>query len=189
MSEPDPGSWLDEHGDVLYRFALARVRDPATAEDLVQDTLLAAWQSRDRYEGRASERTWLAGILKHKIMDHFRRLYRREAPLSLDDEDSAALTKDFDRHDHWDVHGGRAPKSWGDALAAFDRAEFWRAFEDCMEHLPTGTARAFALRELDGWTTEDICKALQISTTNLWVMLHRARTRLRRCLETTWFAP
>ena len=177
--------WLDEHGDVLFRFALSRVRDASLAEDLVQETFLAAMKSQENFSGQASERTWLIGILKHKIMDSFRRKYRDQIFVSNDDDETR---RDFEANGHWDVRGGRAPKSWGDALSAFEREEFRATLDGCLDKLPEKTAGAFAMREMDDLDTEEICKVLNISATNFWVLMHRARTQLRRCLETNWFA-
>jgi RNA polymerase sigma-70 factor (ECF subfamily) len=184
-----PEEWVDEHGDVLYRFALARVRDPIIAEDLVQEAFLAALQSRQGFSGRSSERTWLVGILKHKIVDHLRATYRnREVPASEDEADDVAAQ--FDERGHWRNAEGWGPRQWGsDAAQAIENEELWRAFEECLRALPTRTGRAFALREIDDLSTVEICKVLNVTPTNLWVMLHRARTQLRRCLELGWFAP
>jgi RNA polymerase sigma-70 factor (ECF subfamily) len=189
MPSPNPASWLDEHGDCLYRFAMVRLRDPALAEDLVQETLLAALASYEKFAGRSSERTWLVGILKHKLIDHFRRS-SREAPAP--DLDAEPFTGDEyfrdsgEWADHW--RPDRAPVEWGPSPAtALEQAEFWRIFDACLAPLPERTARAFTLREIDGLTTEEICEILSVTASNLWVMLHRARLGLRRCIELNWF--
>jgi RNA polymerase sigma-70 factor (TIGR02943 family) len=184
----DPERWVDEHGDVMFRFALARVRDPSVAQDLVQEAFLAALRSRSSFAGRSSERTWLVGILKHKVIDHLRQVYRSREDLAPDDA-SAGLPAQFDERGHWRVRDGYGPRDWGsDAAGAIEKKEFWGALERCLQALPARTAGAFTLRELDELETGEICKVLDVSTTNLWVMLHRARTRLRRCLELSWFA-
>jgi RNA polymerase sigma-70 factor (TIGR02943 family) len=187
MAEIDPERWLDEHGSVLYGFALARVRDPLAAQDLVQEAFLAALKARDQFGGQSSERTWLVGILKHKIMDFFRRKYK-DAIVTSSDESEDSIVNSFDGYGHWNVQGGHAPKSWGnDAIGDFERAEFKATLDGCLAGLPPKTAQAFTLREMDERGTEEICKVLNISATNLWVLLHRARTQLRRCLEVNWF--
>lgn len=179
----DPETWLDAHGDALYRFALQRVRDASLAEDLVQDTLLAALRARAGFAAQASERTWLIAILKNKIIDHFRR-GAREVPLPEADDPDAAIEALFAAEDgHW----RRFPAAWEHPDTALEQAEFWRAFADCLAGLPARQAQAFTLCELDGLATEELCKALGASTSNVWVMLHRARLRLRECLERTWF--
>lgn len=185
----DPATWLERHGDCLFRYALARVRDALVAEEMVQETLLAALQARRRFAGQSSERTWLVGILKHKIIDQFRR-NSREQPTETIDRWTEYLARPFDADGEWRAAEGEAPAVWSaDARAALDGREFRQVLAGCLEALPTRIAEAFALRELDEMETAEICKTLAVSPTNLWVMLHRARAQLRRCLERRWFAP
>ncbi|MFL6652462.1 MAG: sigma-70 family RNA polymerase sigma factor [Sulfurifustaceae bacterium] len=177
-----PERWLDEHGDALFGYAYLRVRDQHAAEDLVQETLLAAWRARDSFAGASSERTWLVGILKHKLADHWRRAGRNVEPANDDPEE---LDRFFDNaaRDHW----RNRPSAWQDPDAALEQQQFWQVFADCIAGLPPAQAQAFSLCELDGASGEEACKVLQVAPTNLWVMLHRARLRLRQCLETNWF--
>lgn len=186
MTDPRcrPEEWVDQHGDYLYRFALSRLRDEKTAEEVLQETFVAALQSLDRFEGRSSERTWLAGILKHKILDHFRRS-SRETGLADRGEPADDHPEWFDEDAHWKLDEN-SPAEWGDPDRALDQSRFWEAMGRCLGELPAKTARAFALREIDAEETELICKELAITPTNLWVMLHRARLHLRRCLELHW---
>lgn len=186
---PDPGRWLDDHGDYLFKYAVFRLRDHTAAEDAVQETFLAALRAYEKFEGRGSERTWLVGILKHKVIDHFRRAVR-EAPLGEDADEASDHREFFDRADEWKGHWNRdyAPTEWHSTPAELmERGDFWRVFSDCLSPLPQRTASAFTLREVDGHTSEDICEILSISVSNLWVMLHRARLHLRNCLELNWF--
>ena len=186
MKSLSPEQWLAEHGDVLYRYAYLRVRNSSVAEDIVQETLLAAWRGRDRFTGNSSERTWLVGILKHKLADHWRREKREgDEPQNADDAQDDLLTRIFDAHanDHWRNH----PSPWRDPDTALENQDFWRIFTDCVATLPSAHAQAFALCEIDGLTGEETCKVMEIAPTNLWVMLHRARLRLRQCLENRWF--
>jgi len=185
---PSPLEWLENHGDMLYRTALKRVSDPALAEDLVQETLLAAWQARDSYAGKSSERTWLVAILKRKIIDHFRRSWRQvhlQEGTELDD-----LSEDFvatgEKAGHWRLE--RGPADWGRSPEALlQNHQIREALGHCIDKLPKSLSTIFVVREIDGMTTEEICKEFSMSPSNLWVILHRARTRLRRCLETNWF--
>lgn len=189
MAGPDPAAWLDEHGDSLFRYAMTRLRDRALAEDFVQETLLAALQSHDRFDGRSSERTWLVGILKHKIADHFRRT-SRERPVAGDEIESVAGDEYFAESGKWAGHWKAefAPVEWtATPETELEHAEFWKVVDGCLSPLPERMARAFTLREIDGLSTEEICEILQVSTSNLWVLLHRARLRLRRCIEVNWF--
>ncbi|HEX8070498.1 MAG TPA: sigma-70 family RNA polymerase sigma factor [Pyrinomonadaceae bacterium] len=186
---PDPAAWVDAHGDYLFRYALFRLRDRAAAEDVVQETLLAALQAYAKFAGRGSERTWLVGILKHKITDHFRRASREAAPPEREGAEFAH--EEFFRPDgpwteHWEQQ--YAPSDWHASPAALaEQHEFWLVFQECLGPLPERTANAFVLREVDGLTSEEICEILSITVNNLWVMLHRARLHLRRCLEVNWF--
>jgi RNA polymerase sigma-70 factor (ECF subfamily) len=179
-----PEEWVDQHGDYLYRFALSRLRDAKAAEDVLQETFLAALKSLDRFKGRSSERTWLAGILKHKILDHFRRSGR--ASEGSDRGDRADVSAEwFDDDGHW-KRDEASPADWANPERAFEQSRFWEAMARCIGELPARTARAFTLREIDAEPTDEICKSLNVTPTNLWVMLHRARIHLRRCLELHW---
>jgi len=187
----NPDRWVDDHGDYLFAYALFRLRDPVKSQDAVQETFLAALRSGRTFDGRPAERGWLVGVLKHKIHDTFRRWSRETSFTDLDfyaDEESGRFVGQGWREGAW-VHA-RAPRNWptnpGEDL---DRAEFWTVFRACAAKLPRSVSQAFLMRELDGANTPTICAALNIKENNLWVMLHRARTALRHCLETNWFAP
>jgi len=185
----DPERWVDQHGDCLYRYALLRLRDRGLAEDIVQETFLAALQARDKFAGHSSERTWLVGILKHKIIDHFRRT-NRETPLDHPELLACGQEEPFDVTGEWIGHWKeeRGPIEWAaDPGTVFERKEFWEIFNRCLSALPGRLAQVFTLRELDGLSTDDICQTMNISATNLWVMLHRARMQLRRSLEVHYF--
>lgn len=185
----DAGMWLEEHGDYLFKYALFRLRDQTAAEDTVQETFLAAIKAHEKFEGRGSERTWLVGILKHKITDHFRRTVR-EAPIGEGVDDGPEHDEFFTRTDGWDHHWNNdyAPNEWHSTPAELvEQEDFWRVFSDCLTPLPQRTASAFTLREVDGLSSEEICETLSITVSNLWVMLHRARLHLRNCLERNWF--
>ena len=187
---PDPGEWVDEHGDYLYKYALFRMRDASAAEDAVQETFLAAIRAYANYQGRGSERTWLVGILKHKISDHFRRSFR-EAPIGETEDDYGPEHAEFfKRIDQWDNHWNNdyAPTEWHSTPEQLvEQSDFWKVLNDCLSPLPARTASAFTLREVDGLSSEEICELLSISVNNLWVILHRARLHLRNCLERNWF--
>ena len=186
----DPSAWVDLHGDYLYRYALLRLRDPALAEDVVQETLLAALQSRHAYAGRSAERTWLTGILKHKLVDHFRKLSRQpraNQPDGPEFEHDELFRKEGEWKDHFDP--ARAPVEWCAGPAELlEQGEFWEVFQKCLSPLTPRVGSAFTLREMEGLSSEEICELLGITVNNLWVMLHRARMHLRRCLELNWFA-
>jgi RNA polymerase sigma-70 factor (ECF subfamily) len=184
----DPGKWLDDHGDYLYRYALVRVRDAAVAEDLVQDTFLAAIRACETHAGRSSERTWLAGILKHKVVDHFRRLARTtQSQLTPESEEINYFEEAGPWSGHW--REDLAPISWfGDVGQCSESREFWETFDLCLSQLPEQMSIAFTLREIDGLSSTEICEILNITPNNLWVLLHRSRSKLRHLLETNWFS-
>jgi RNA polymerase sigma-70 factor (ECF subfamily) len=173
-------NWVDEHGDALYAFALCRVSNPAVAEDLVQETFLAALQSK--FDNRSSIRTWLTGILKHKILDYYRKSNRGINALTEQAEDVDSY---FSEHGHW----RSAIEVWKDKPdELLERKEFVQTLRACIEKLPDNQRAVFIAREIDDISGEKICNKLSISTTNLWVIMYRARDRLRRCLEEKWFA-
>jgi len=180
----DPETWLAQHGDALYRYAYFRLRDRAQAEDLVQETLIAALQARQGFAGRSNERTWLIGILKNKLVDYLRKSVR-ERPLAELAGTESEIDALFDAND--DDHWKKPPADWVNPTRALEQKQFWKIFMECIEALPARQAQAFSLCELEGLEGEEACKVLGIATTNLWVMLHRARLRLRECLEAHWF--
>jgi RNA polymerase sigma-70 factor, ECF subfamily len=172
----------------LVRFASLQLRDAAAAEDAVQEALLAALAGEANFAGRSNLRTWLTGILKHKIVDTIRR-QSRERPVSEfesagEDRESEALFDGlFDRRGHWE----EMPDAWEQPEAALGQKQFLAALEECLRALPQRTAQVFMMREHLGLETSEICKELGITSTHCWVMLHRARMALRLCLEMNWF--
>ena len=162
----------------LLRYASLQLRDAQAAEDAVQDTLVAALAGEAGFGQRASLRTWLTGILKHKIIDAIRRA-SREAPAAGEDEFDAL----FDERGHWI----EMPGAWSDPDASLGQARFFAALELCLSRLPAKTARTFMMREHMGLETDEICKELAITSTHCWVLLYRARMALRECLTKEWF--
>ncbi len=183
----DPERWVEEHGDYLFKYALSRLRDPTVAEDLVQETFLAALRGGQRFEGRSSEKSWLVGILKNKIFDYFRKASRETPFTNLEfyaDEESGKFGREA-----WltDARGqDEAATEWARPGASLDSEVFWRIFRDCAGKLPRNVSAVFTMRELDGIESKEICALLNITENNLWVMLHRARMALRRCMEANW---
>ncbi|HTD91875.1 MAG TPA: sigma-70 family RNA polymerase sigma factor, partial [Burkholderiales bacterium] len=144
-----------------------------------------ALEGLDRFSGNSSIKTWLTGILKHKIVDHLRRQSREQPLVDGDDDRSEAEAVDalFKPDGHWD----KAPSNWGDPGKSLENKKFLQALEMCTQNLPAKTARVFVMRDVMEIETGDICKELNITATHCWVMLHRARLSLRECLEITWF--
>ena len=171
----------------LVRFAALQLRDPALAEDVVQETLIAAMQGAAEFGDRSSVKTWVYSILKHKIIDAL-RTRRREVPISQlgaadADDDFEGL---FDHRGFWATE--HRPHRWADPEDSLEQQQFWQVFEVCLDHLPERTSRIFMMRELLGLEVAEICQELAIATSNCWVILHRARMGLRHCLDETWFA-
>lgn len=189
-----PATTLNMHHEIaghrgyLYRYAIGQLRESNQAEEVVQDTLLAAVEASASFQGKSSIRTWLTAILKHKIIDVRRREAKNpvvDVASSLQGEDDI---EDFDAlFFKEDGHWREAPPAWSSPEQSFENRKFWETFEECLDALPKATARAFYLREIAGLETEDICKELSISTSNCWVMLHRARLSLRESLQRRWF--
>jgi RNA polymerase sigma-70 factor (TIGR02943 family) len=176
----DPQRWVGEHGNILFKYAMARVHNREVAEDLVQEAMLAALKSAGSFKGNSTERTWLVGILKHKLLDYLRKAGRERASDTLDDRLEDEF---FDDRGRWKIR----PAKWTiDPHEALKQDDFRVVFEKCLEAAPERLARVFVLRELDELESNEICKILDVSSTNLWVMLHRARLKLRQCLENNW---
>ena len=180
---PEPRQWLARYGDELYRYALARVADAHGAEELVQATLLRALTALSRFRGEAPERTWLFAILKRQVLDHYRQQARHpEVPLTELAADGPTEADFFEASNgHW--RASQAPTSWQTADGALEQQELRAALQRCQEHLPAQHGAVFALRFVEELPAEEICRLLSLSAANYWVIVHRAKLQLRRCLE------
>lgn len=174
---------LENHGDALYAYARSRVDNDDDIADCIQETLLAAVKNAAQFAGRSSERTWLIGILKFKIIDLYRARAREIQFQSIDDADDDGA---FNDKGHWEMQ--RAPKAWEKSpLEDLEVGELSQKLHECIRHLPAAMRTALVLRELEAIATTEICKQLNITATNLNVILYRARLHLRSCLETAGF--
>ncbi|MCR9142533.1 MAG: sigma-70 family RNA polymerase sigma factor [bacterium] len=187
---PDIESLVHEHGDVLYRFALVRVSSPQHAEDLVQDTFLAALSGISRFRGEAKLRTYLIGILKNKIYDHYRKSSREEAL----EGDAIENLRDGSEASYFTA-GGRwrpeyVPHDWSaeanDPAALYERREFLEILRACLEGLAPRAARVFVLREVEEVGGKEVCELLNLSESNVGVILHRTRLQLQQCVGGQW---
>lgn len=177
-SSESPESWVEMYGDLLYRVAVARLRDLSTAEDLVQETFLAAWRGRDTFDGHSDRGTWMVAILRRKIADHYRRIGR-----SRETTAEAASNELFDHRGVWREPVGEVDLN---PESPAELSEFWKSLQFCVEELPGTLSAAFRLREFDSQSVDQACEHLQISRQNLAVRLHRARLLLRKCLQSKW---
>jgi len=188
MSGPAPvDSALAELRPALLKLARLQLRNDAWAEDVVSETMLAALEGAGRFGGQSQLKTWVVGILKHKIVDQFRKAGRE---ISADALQEAGDAETFDDLFAPDGHFRARPlPSWGDPEAALDRTQFLETMQACVDKLPTALGRIFVMREWLDYETDELCKELGITATNVFVMLYRARMRLRECLESNWFGP
>ena len=183
MNRLDANTWLTEHGNYLFRMARRQLHSDELAEDAVQETLLAALAAQARYAGDATPRTWLTGILKHKIIDLIRRQVREvEIPRDADGEE--AVDSLFQQDGHW----AEPVRPWGNPDTEAELSQLRRVLDECADRLKPTMAQVFSLREVAGMETAEICKELGITATNCWVLLHRARLFMRQCLELNGFS-
>lgn len=181
MQNANAHDWLNEHSDYLYRFALARLRNPHHAEDVVQETFIAAIKSPNFAE-QSSPRTWLTGILKHKIIDVMRKNLRELTASSLMSNEDASMDEFFDDVGHWT----EKPIAWDMPQDALEQKQFLGVLQTCMDKLPAKLATLFMMRDVHETDNEEVCKVMNITATNAWVMLYRARMGMRKCLEINW---
>jgi RNA polymerase sigma-70 factor (ECF subfamily) len=184
----DPEKWVELHGDYLFRYAMMRLNNQSLAEDVVQETFLAALKARKNFAGQSSERTWFVGILKRKVIDHFRKFSRED---SHDDIQKIIDMQDDDfllsgsRRGQWKT--GRRPKDWMiDENDQSEKNEFWEFLKRCIAELPRRLAEVFILREMEEIETDELSNVVELKPTNLRVILYRARKQLRSCLEDNW---
>lgn len=183
----DLASAIHVHRSYLMRVAQLQLRDRDQAEDVVQETLVAALSAQASFAGKSSVKTWLTGILKHKIIDAIRKKSRESAVSSLAQEadiDDLDVFFDAENRDHWESR----PAEWRNPERDYEQRQFLDMVDFCLEKLPPNTARVFMMREVMELESDEICQELKITATNLWVILYRARMLLRKCLEQNWFA-
>ena len=177
IQKESPSSWVDEHADALYRFALRRISDPHVIEDLLQETFLAAIESRSSFRGDSSVRTWLIAILKLKIIDY----YRRESRSRIDADSQ------LEKHTGCSCEGPRSAWDY-DSASSVENEEFWSVFFNCVDQLPSSLANCYVLQEVDQRSAAEVCELLGLTRNHLAVKIYRARAALRSCLEKLWFS-
>ncbi len=177
-----PETWVDRYADYLYNYAVSRIGDAELAKDLVQETFIAGLQSASNFKGKAAERTWLVAILKRKIIDQYRKSNTRKGRAEI----KMRFPEGSDREEDWLEAMAVDPDSMRENNA-LENEELGLAIQRCISDLPQKQAQVFEMKTLQGMSTEDICNELQINPSNLWVIIHRARTALMGCLNETWF--
>lgn len=181
----DPERWVEEYGDYLYRYARSRVYDDAAAQDVVQETFLAALKGLDSFDGKADVKYWLRGILRNKTVDFIRKRVR-ETPVEE--------LRDYDEEPNWSrrwmgTPGGRTDPWNFDPSSVHEDRDFWNVFQECLEDVKSPLREVYVLKEIDNVSTEQICEAFAITPNNVWVMVHRARKQLKRLLNERWERP
>jgi RNA polymerase sigma-70 factor (ECF subfamily) len=177
-----PNTWVDAYADYLFNYAVVRVSDEEIAKDLIQETFIAGLKSAKNFKGEASERTWLIAILKRKIIDHYRKINSKKGKAEVRMQYNTSSDTDGD----WLEEQVADPSSLkeNDTL---ENEELGLAIQSCIDQLPKKQRQVFTMKTVRGLSTEDICKELKINPSNLWVMIHRARTALIGCLNQNWF--
>lgn len=190
MAQPvniNPNQWVSNYADELYGYAMAKTSKTELAEDLVQDTFISALKALANFKGNSSERTWLFSILKNKIADHYRKASTRYEVREENTEDNKSfLGNFFDSDGEWSKKA--KPGNWGNPTEeSLNSKEFRKALTECVDKLPATPQKVVELKFMDDRESEDICKELNISASNYWVIMHRAKLLLRACLEKNWF--
>lgn len=182
MAEANPENWVDEYGDYLYRYAKSRLRSSTAAEEVVQETFLAGVRYSEQFEGRGSERGWLMGILKRKIVDHIRLQSRQREESSFDNEYDPS-ERLFDSNGNWKPG---AVNWFSEPGQQIELQELQLLVRECLQTLPESQAAVFVLSVMEELDSDDVCRELEITPANMWVRMHRARVGLANCVGARW---
>lgn len=178
----EPNKWIENYADYLFNYAVVRVNNSDLAKDLVQDTFFAGLKSAKNFQGKSTERTWLISILKRKIIDYYRKINSKKGKAEV----RMNFYNDGEKEGSWLEE--RVPQNWdNDSDKLIENEELRNQLEECIDALPEKYAMVFRMKTIQGFETEEICKELDITASNLWVIIHRARTQLRKCMEDNWF--
>jgi RNA polymerase sigma-70 factor (ECF subfamily) len=178
----NPYKWIDNYADYLFYYAVVRVNDSDLAKDLVQETFFAGLKSAKNFEGKATERTWLVSILKRKVIDHYRKINSNKGKAEV----RMNFYEGGENEGSWIEE--RVPQSWdNESEKDIENEELKTQLDRCISKLPEKYAMVFRMKTIQEFETEEICKELDITASNLWVIIHRARTQLRKCMEDNWF--
>ncbi len=181
--------WVNQYSDALYSWALHKTSDKETAEDLVQETFLAATRAFNKFENKSNAKTWLLSILNNKIIDHYRKQFRNplvRATSQIEKNASDLLDNFFNEYGEWTQE--QRPQEWKEEENLLDNSVFNQTLAGCMKKLPSNWFSALQMKYMEEKSGELICQELQITPTNFWQILHRSKLQLRKCLEINWFA-
>jgi RNA polymerase sigma-70 factor (TIGR02943 family) len=183
----NPSKWVDLYADYLYKYAYYRVNNDELAQDLVQDVFLSALKAQNSYKGEAAEKTWLVSILKNKIIDHYKKAStKNESPLQLNTYDAPSYDHFFQTQKSGQWQKESMPKDWANSDSNFDTKEFYKTLENCLGELPEKWKGVFTLSLLEDADSKVVCKEFNLSSSNFWVIIHRAKLQVRACLEKNW---
>ncbi len=182
MNQLNPHTWVDRYADYLFNYAIARISDEEVAKDLVQETFLAGLKSAKNYKGTAAERTWLIAILKRKVIDYYRKINSKKGKAEIRVNYKPGIDSDGDWLEEQVADPGSILEN-----DFIENEELGLAIQECISKLPKKQSAVFTMKTIRGLQTEDICNELGINPSNLWVMVHRARTALMGCLNDIWF--
>jgi len=178
----DPNKWIDLYADYLFNYTITRIDDAELAKDIVQETFFSGLKAMKNYRGDASERTWLVSILKRKIIDQYRKMNSKKGKAEI----RVNFYEDGDKKGNWLEEC--VPQHWGnEAEINIESQELGLAINNCVQTLPEKYRTVFKMKTIDNIDTEEICNELSITASNLWVIIHRARLQLRKCMEESWF--
>ncbi|WP_025743995.1 sigma-70 family RNA polymerase sigma factor [Aquimarina pacifica] len=178
----DPNSWVDKYSDYLFNYTIVRVDDAEIAKDIVQETFFAGLKSMKNFKGEASERTWLISILKRKIIDHYRKINSNKGKAEV------RINYNSDSETEGDWLEERVADPYDSTVdSKIENKELGLAIHNCIQKLPEKQAAIFKMKTIDGFETEAICNEFDITSSNLWVIIHRARTAMAECIEKNWF--
>ncbi len=186
----EPEKWIERYSDALFSYALGRINKREVAEDLVQDTFFSAWKAKDSFLHNASEKTWLISILKRKIIDHYRKKSTQSELNVLDNNENDDFMNHFfdsegSYQGHWTDKG--TPQQWKDTPdTKVEADEFNNTLQSCLGKLPEKAAAVFTLKNMEDMDSKEICKELDITPSNYWILMHRAKLQLRECMEKNW---
>jgi len=176
----DPDQWVTKYADILFRYVYLRVTDAAIAEDIVQETFLSGWRSRETYDQSSSEKNWLFTICKNKIIDHFRKSNSNRIIQIGEYSDNFY----FDENDHWTNEA--KPALWKISILPCDNEDFVKVLNRCRSKLNKTQLAVFTMRYMDEMDAHEICRSMDITVKNYWVLIHRAKIQLRECLQRNW---